>query len=52
MAYVFKELALRSIAPVDELITRPAGVDVNNPPPAPVTVGVGSAPVWQYVGEE
>ena len=38
--------ASRSIAPVDELITRP-DVEVNVPPEAPVMVGVGSASMLQ-----
>ena len=44
---MFKALADTSIVPVDELITNPAGEEVNVPPKPPVIVGVGSVPVTQ-----
>ncbi len=43
--------ASKSIAPVVALMLNPLGVALNVPPLVPVTVGVGSLSVSQYVAE-
>ena len=43
--------ASKSMTPVDVLILSPLGVALNVPPLVPVTVGVGSLSVSQYVAD-
>ena len=51
--YVCRALALKFIYPVLVLTnTKPNGLALNVPVNPPVIVGVGFAPVWQYVPEE
>ena len=45
--YMPNKLAPKSITPVDAVIDKPAGIDVNVPPAIPVIDGVSLGPDWQ-----